>query len=135
MKVSYFSPLPPSTSGIADYSALLLPALERLLEVEVVRPGRTRPIGDADIALYHVGNDPDAQGDPFGMSGLVRLRLRVGSGQGTAFLDVACVFLLLAMATFGSVFLGIAYGALVGGVFLSLTSALRYFSRARAAHA
>jgi len=53
----------------------------------------------------------------------------------TAFLDVACVFLLLAMATFGSVFLGIAYGALVGGVFLSLTSALRYFSRARAAHA
>ena len=60
MKVSYFSPLPPSTSGIADYSALLLPALERLIEVEVVRPGRTRPVADADVALYHVGNDPDA---------------------------------------------------------------------------
>lgn len=62
MKVSYFSPLPPSTSGIADYSALLLPALERLVEVEVVRPGRTRPVADADVALYHVGNDPDAHG-------------------------------------------------------------------------
>ena len=62
MKVAYFSPLPPSTSGIADYSALLLPALERLVEIEVVRPGRTRPIADADVALYHVGNDPDAHG-------------------------------------------------------------------------
>ncbi|MFL5912553.1 MAG: glycosyltransferase [Gaiellaceae bacterium] len=62
MKVSYFSPLPPSTSGIADYSALLLPALERLLDVDVVRPGRTRPVADADVALYHVGNDPDAHG-------------------------------------------------------------------------
>jgi glycosyltransferase involved in cell wall biosynthesis len=62
VKVSYFSPLPPSTSGIADYSALLLPALERLLDVDVVRPGRTRPVADADVALYHVGNDPDAHG-------------------------------------------------------------------------
>jgi glycosyltransferase involved in cell wall biosynthesis len=62
VKVAYFSPLPPATSGIADYSALLLPALERLVEVEVVRPGRTRPVADADVALYHVGNDPDAHG-------------------------------------------------------------------------
>jgi glycosyltransferase involved in cell wall biosynthesis len=62
VKVAYFSPLPPATSGIADYSALLLPSLERLVEVEVVRPGRTRPVGDADVALYHVGNDPDAHG-------------------------------------------------------------------------
>ena len=62
MRVAYFSPLPPSTSGIADYSALLLPALGRLVEVEIVRPGRTRPVADADVALYHVGNDPDAHG-------------------------------------------------------------------------
>jgi glycosyltransferase involved in cell wall biosynthesis len=60
VKVAYFSPLPPSRSGIADYSALLLSALERLVEVEVVRPGRTRPVADADVALYHIGNDPDA---------------------------------------------------------------------------
>ncbi len=62
MRVAYFSPLPPDTSGIADYSALLLPALERLVDVEVVRPGRTRPIADADGALYHIGNNPDAHG-------------------------------------------------------------------------
>jgi glycosyltransferase involved in cell wall biosynthesis len=60
VKVAYFSPLPPSRSGIADYSALLLSALDQLVDVEVVRPGRTRPVADADVALYHIGNDPDA---------------------------------------------------------------------------
>lgn len=60
MKVAYFSPLPPSRSGIADYSALLLSALEGLVEIEVVRPGRTRPVAGTDVALYHIGNDPDA---------------------------------------------------------------------------
>src|SRR3954454_15586688 len=60
MKVAYFSPLPPSRSGIADYSALLLSALEGRVDVEVVRPGRTRPVADADVSLYHIGNDPDA---------------------------------------------------------------------------
>ncbi len=44
---------------IADYSALLLPALERLVEVDVVRRGRTRPVA-ADVALYHIGNDPES---------------------------------------------------------------------------
>jgi glycosyltransferase involved in cell wall biosynthesis len=62
VKVAYFSPLPPDTSGIADYSALLLPALERLVDVEVVRPGRTRPVGGVDVSLYHIGNNPDAHG-------------------------------------------------------------------------
>ncbi len=61
MRISYYSPLPPERSGIADYSALLLPALERLVDVDVVRRGRTRPVA-ADVALYHVGNDPDAHG-------------------------------------------------------------------------
>ncbi len=61
MRVAYYSPLPPERSGIADYSALLLPALSRLVEVDVVRRGRTRPVA-ADVALYHVGNDPEAHG-------------------------------------------------------------------------
>ena len=61
MRVAYYSPLPPERSGVADYSALLLPALERLIDVDVVRRGRTRPVA-ADVALYHVGNDPDAHG-------------------------------------------------------------------------
>jgi glycosyltransferase involved in cell wall biosynthesis len=61
VRVAYYSPLPPERSGIADYSALLLPALSRLVEVEVVRRGKTRPVA-ADVALYHVGNDPEAHG-------------------------------------------------------------------------
>ena len=41
VKVAYYSPLPPSRSGIADYSALLLPALrERVEEVVVARAGQ-----------------------------------------------------------------------------------------------
>ena len=62
MKVAYYSPLPPSRSGIADYSALLLPALEQRLDVAIARPGRFRRPPSADICLYHVGNDPDAHG-------------------------------------------------------------------------
>ena len=62
MRVAYYSPLPPSRSGIADYSALLIPALERRMEVVVARPGRFRRDPPADVALYHVGNDPAEHG-------------------------------------------------------------------------
>jgi len=62
VKVSYFSPMPPERSGIADYSALLLPALRRRLDVQVVRRGRTRHARGTDLSLYHVGNNPDAHG-------------------------------------------------------------------------
>ncbi len=62
MKVAYYSPLPPSRSGIADYSALLLPELEQRIDVEIARRGRLRRAPKADIALYHVGNDPEAHG-------------------------------------------------------------------------
>lgn len=61
MKVAYVSPLPPERSGIADYSALLLPALAKELELDVVRRGRRPPSG-ADVVLYHLGNDVDAHG-------------------------------------------------------------------------
>jgi len=62
MRVAYYSPLPPSRSGIADYSALLLPALSRRIDVAVARPGRLRRAPAADVALYHVGNDAEAHG-------------------------------------------------------------------------
>jgi len=62
MKVAYFSPMPPSTSGIADYSALLLPALSKLIDVEVVPEPKRRAGKGCDIALYHVGNNPEAHG-------------------------------------------------------------------------
>jgi glycosyltransferase involved in cell wall biosynthesis len=60
VRVAYYSPLPPSRSGIADYSSLLLPALRERVDVVLAQPGKRAP--QADIALYHVGNDPDAHG-------------------------------------------------------------------------
>src|SRR5581483_9551370 len=60
MRVAYYSPLPPSRSGIADYSALLLPALRERVDVVVAEPRKRAP--SADVALYHIGNDPDAHG-------------------------------------------------------------------------
>ena len=79
MRVAYYSPLPPSRSGIADYSALLIPALSQRVDVVVAqargraaglcsaalaaaRPGRLRREPKADVALYHVGNDPAEHG-------------------------------------------------------------------------
>ena len=62
MRVAYYSPLPPERSGIADYSALLLPALAERIDLEVVERGRRRPPRGTDLAVYHVGNSPDAHG-------------------------------------------------------------------------
>jgi glycosyltransferase involved in cell wall biosynthesis len=51
LTIGYFSPLPPARSGVADYSAELLRALEPLGPVKVNG-------GDADMPLYHLGNNP-----------------------------------------------------------------------------
>lgn len=72
MRVAYFSPLPPAASGVADYSAALLPELARHAEVEVFSGGAPNlPTGDYvvrpvtefprraeqyDARLYHLGN-------------------------------------------------------------------------------
>jgi glycosyltransferase involved in cell wall biosynthesis len=62
--------MPPERSGIADYSALLLPALRARLDVDVApRGGRA----DGDVAVYHMGNDADVHGWI-----LARLRERPG---------------------------------------------------------
>jgi glycosyltransferase involved in cell wall biosynthesis/SAM-dependent methyltransferase len=59
MRVAFFSPLPPSRTGIADYSAALLEPLCRLAEVEAFS---TRPASfDSsryDICVYQLGNNP-----------------------------------------------------------------------------
>ena len=62
MRVGYFSPLPPEASGVADYSAHLLPALQQRIDVKVARRGTGRPPRGADLALYHVGNNAEAHG-------------------------------------------------------------------------
>jgi hypothetical protein len=50
MKVGFFSPLPPAPTGVADYSAALLPLLRAFGTVEI-SPEK------CDVALYHVGNN------------------------------------------------------------------------------
>ena len=63
VRVAYYSPLPPSRSGIADYSALLLPALAGAAWTSSSRgPAASAGHPKADVALYHVGNDPDEHG-------------------------------------------------------------------------
>lgn len=62
MRVAYYSPLPPERSGIADYSALLIPALQERLDLTVVSRDVERPPRRANVPLYHVGNNPDAHG-------------------------------------------------------------------------
>ena len=62
MRVAYFSPMPPESSGIADYSALLLPALRERVDVTVVKRGARRPPRGVDLAVYHIGNNPEAHG-------------------------------------------------------------------------
>jgi glycosyltransferase involved in cell wall biosynthesis len=101
LKVAYFSPLPPERSGIADYSALLLPALQERLDVAVVARGAKKPPRGTDVALYHIGNNPEAHGwivDALQRrSGLVVLHdfvlhhlvagLTIGRGDNDAYLD------------------------------------------------
>lgn len=79
MRLAYLSPLPPARSGIADYSAELLPDLARLAEVDLFVPDAAEveaalagryPVHDCrDLAawrhanpdaipLYHMGNSP-----------------------------------------------------------------------------
>jgi glycosyltransferase involved in cell wall biosynthesis len=57
VRVAVWSPLPPSTSGIADYVAESLPLMAR--EVEVVTVSE-EPAGEveADLDLYQLGNSP-----------------------------------------------------------------------------
>ena len=62
MKVAYYSPLPPERSGVADYSALLVPELARRVDLHVQKRGRRRPARGADVSVYHVGNNPDVHG-------------------------------------------------------------------------
>src|SRR5207247_356162 len=62
VKAAYVSPMPPQRSGIADYSALLVPALRERVDLHVVGR-RTRVIPrDADAILYHIGNASEAHG-------------------------------------------------------------------------
>ncbi len=72
MNIAYLSPLPPARSGIAHYSAMLLPALREIAEVTPVvgNESEGRELGAIsieayqerrqtfDLAVYQLGNNP-----------------------------------------------------------------------------
>src|SRR5450759_5136648 len=59
MRVAFVSPLPPSKTGVADYSAALLEPLRGLADVEVFADAeRTFDPARYDVALYQIGNNP-----------------------------------------------------------------------------
>jgi len=55
MKVAFYSPMPPSKTGVAHYSAMLVPALQRKVELEV-NPGNRQPA--TGNSIYQLGNNP-----------------------------------------------------------------------------
>jgi len=59
MRLAFVSPMPPSASGIADYSAALVAELGRLADVSVIteRPAKFDP-SHFDLILYQIGNNP-----------------------------------------------------------------------------
>lgn len=86
MRIAYFSPLPPATSGIADYSAELLPHLDERADVTLFVDS-TVPVDplladsftiedvgsfearrhEFDVALYQMGNDAAFHGHIYQM--------------------------------------------------------------------
>jgi glycosyltransferase involved in cell wall biosynthesis len=56
LRLAVWSPLPPSTSGVADYVAESLPHLHTRFDVVTV--AEEAPPPDVDLDLYHLGNSP-----------------------------------------------------------------------------
>ena len=58
MRVAYYLPLPPD--GLGLLTTACCPCLSSGLNIKVAK--RRRPPHRSDVALYHVGNNPDAHG-------------------------------------------------------------------------
>lgn len=59
MRIAFFSPMPPAKSGIADYSAALVEALRKYIEIDVFSESpKALDRSLYDIALYQIGNNP-----------------------------------------------------------------------------
>ena len=55
MKVAFYSPMPPSKTGVAHYAAMLIPALRKELDLDV-NPVNRQP--STVNAIYQLGNNP-----------------------------------------------------------------------------
>src|SRR6476659_9597007 len=56
MRVAYYSPLPPERTGIAHYSAMLLPELRKRLDITIASPEHQAL--STEHPIYHLGNNP-----------------------------------------------------------------------------
>ena len=56
MKVAIYTPMPPTRTGVAHYASMLVPALSKHVELEVIEPG-TRDPGPG-TRIYQLGNNP-----------------------------------------------------------------------------
>ena len=74
--IAFVSPLPPAETGIATYSAAVLEGLRRIGFSERHRLDRVWPIGredrdrvrQADVGVYHIGNNVEFHGDIYTLS-------------------------------------------------------------------
>jgi glycosyltransferase involved in cell wall biosynthesis/SAM-dependent methyltransferase len=58
MRIAFFSPLPPTRSGIADYSAALLEPLSKIVQVDTFCGKSQFNAAQYDVAVYQLGNNP-----------------------------------------------------------------------------
>ena len=56
MKVALYTPMPPARTGVAHYSAMLIPALGEQVELEVIDSDNRQPA--TDNRIYQLGNNP-----------------------------------------------------------------------------
>src|SRR5947209_11950425 len=56
MRVSYYSPMPPERTGIAHYSAMLVPELRKRVDLAVISSGHRQPA--TGNRIYQLGNNP-----------------------------------------------------------------------------
>lgn len=57
-KVAFLSPLPPARTGVAHYSSMVLPALQREVSVSAFDTGAAYRADEFDVAIYQLGNNP-----------------------------------------------------------------------------
>src|SRR5438067_6413890 len=57
LRVAYFSPMPPTRTGIAHYSAMVVDALRQHVDLQVISAPDARSL-TPDACIYQLGNNP-----------------------------------------------------------------------------
>jgi len=58
VRVSMLTPLPPAKTGVAHYASMLIPALAKRVDLEVVSQHSALSTQHSALRLYHLGNNP-----------------------------------------------------------------------------